>query len=135
MERWSLVRSVICLLPLSLIHSLVFSISSALPLLILSSTGRDCDDGDNDGSPCGYDDGDGADDGNVDDACYALCLRACCTRMYAAWHRVHFIMSGGEIANACGLHSVSMLSERIGNYHHGKSCVRTAKGNLFVMKS
>ena len=45
------------------------------------------------------------------------------------------MMSGDEIAIACGLHSVSVLGELIGNYQHGKSCVRLAKGNLFVMKS
>ena len=113
---------------------LLFLLSSP-PLPILSSTDRDCDAGDNDGNPCGYDDGDGAGDGNVDAACYALCLRACCTRMYAAWHRVQFVMSGGEILSARGIHSVSMLGELVGNYHHGKSCVRPAKGNLCVMKS
>ena len=57
-----------------------------------------------------------------------------CTRVLSASRR-QLLVSGDEIASACGLHSVSMLGGLIGNYHHGKSCVRPAKGNLLVMKS
>ena len=57
-----------------------------------------------------------------------------CTRVLSASRR-QLLVSGDEIASACGLHSVSMLGGLIGNYHHGKSCVRPAKGTLLVMKS
>ena len=57
-----------------------------------------------------------------------------CTRVLSASRR-QLLVSGDEIASACGLHSVNMLGGLIGNYHHGKSCVRPAKGTLLVMKS